>query len=219
VIKSYLQWLQNSDFDPNCIGCKQGLSHGDLVRLGCYGKRFGLVVDILDVMHLACLRKELTNDGGGTVLQNANCPVCSMPIVKDLTKQSVLMAQLREALGKFEDWRLQLPQFTQGPSEPMPREGMVALEFGPRPTYMDQNYSSGRSASRKLLNSDEGRERLFEEEIGFVVRLMRNLGQVAVNCLTLRNVRFGITRRNWMAFAILLISGFALLRLIYAVVY
>jgi hypothetical protein len=41
VIKSYLQWLQDSDYNPNCRFCNNILSdeqYGDCVRLTCYGE-------------------------------------------------------------------------------------------------------------------------------------------------------------------------------------
>ena len=41
VVQSYLQWLQDSDYSPNCSLCSKDLSqasNGECVRLTCYGK-------------------------------------------------------------------------------------------------------------------------------------------------------------------------------------
>jgi len=41
VVQSYLQWLQDSDYDPTCRLCGKNLADdgcGKCVRLQCYGK-------------------------------------------------------------------------------------------------------------------------------------------------------------------------------------
>ena len=41
IVQSYLQWLQDSDYDPTCRLCGKNLNEdecGDCVRLTCYGK-------------------------------------------------------------------------------------------------------------------------------------------------------------------------------------
>ena len=41
IVQSYLQWLQDSDYDPNCRLCGKSLgeeSSGECSRLTCYGK-------------------------------------------------------------------------------------------------------------------------------------------------------------------------------------
>lgn len=47
VIKSYLQWLQDSDYNPNCSLCNHVLSdeqYGDCVRLTCYGEYMNIIM-------------------------------------------------------------------------------------------------------------------------------------------------------------------------------
>lgn len=47
VIKSYLQWLQDSDYNPNCRLCNNVLSdeqYGDCVRLTCYGEYINIIM-------------------------------------------------------------------------------------------------------------------------------------------------------------------------------
>lgn len=38
IVQSYLQWLQDSDYNPNCALCNNPLTAQDTVRLVCYGK-------------------------------------------------------------------------------------------------------------------------------------------------------------------------------------
>lgn len=38
IVQSYLQWLQDSDYNPNCTLCNNPLTAQDTVRLVCYGK-------------------------------------------------------------------------------------------------------------------------------------------------------------------------------------
>lgn len=38
IVKSYLNWLQDSDYNPVCTLCNGSLAEGDVVRLICFGK-------------------------------------------------------------------------------------------------------------------------------------------------------------------------------------
>lgn len=38
IVQSYLQWLQDSDYNPNCSLCNDPLTAQDTVRLVCYGE-------------------------------------------------------------------------------------------------------------------------------------------------------------------------------------
>jgi len=47
VVQSYLQWLQDSDYDPTCRLCGKNLADdgcGKCVRLQCYGKVTGVSI-------------------------------------------------------------------------------------------------------------------------------------------------------------------------------
>uniref|UniRef100_A0A8C3ML23 Zinc finger protein-like 1 n=1 Tax=Geospiza parvula TaxID=87175 RepID=A0A8C3ML23_GEOPR len=37
IVRSYLQWLQDSDYSPQCPLCQAPLGERDTVRLLCYG--------------------------------------------------------------------------------------------------------------------------------------------------------------------------------------
>lgn len=51
IVQSYLQWLQDSDYSPNCRLCNNPLISQDTVRLVCYGK----IVNILDLLSFVLL--------------------------------------------------------------------------------------------------------------------------------------------------------------------
>ena len=38
MVQSYLQWLQDSDYNPNCAFCDEELANESCVRLSCYRK-------------------------------------------------------------------------------------------------------------------------------------------------------------------------------------
>lgn len=38
IIQSYLQWLQDSDYNPICEICTKSLAEGECIRLTCYRK-------------------------------------------------------------------------------------------------------------------------------------------------------------------------------------
>ncbi|KAK3755130.1 hypothetical protein QZH41_017504, partial [Actinostola sp. cb2023] len=38
IVKSYLHWLQDSDYNPVCTLCNGTLAEGDVLRLVCYAK-------------------------------------------------------------------------------------------------------------------------------------------------------------------------------------
>ena len=40
VVHSYVNWLEDSDFDPTCSLCSNALDQGEVIRLVCYGEVF-----------------------------------------------------------------------------------------------------------------------------------------------------------------------------------
>lgn len=38
IVKSYLHWLQDSDYNPVCTLCNGSLAEGEVVRLICFGE-------------------------------------------------------------------------------------------------------------------------------------------------------------------------------------
>ena len=93
-VRSYLQWLQDNDFDPNCSICHLPLlsspattttttttttnttGSGEVVRLGC-----------LDVFHVQCLNGVLNELAQNTALAGYTCPLCNAPILQPPSQQ------------------------------------------------------------------------------------------------------------------------------------
>lgn len=40
IVQTYLQWLQDSDYNPICELCSKDLKQEDCIRLICYGNFF-----------------------------------------------------------------------------------------------------------------------------------------------------------------------------------
>lgn len=70
IIKSYVQWLQDSDYNPICLLCMESVEHGEVVRLACY-----------DLFHWECFNKwALENHGETTPTSKYLCPDCKSPV-------------------------------------------------------------------------------------------------------------------------------------------
>ncbi|CAF0717654.1 unnamed protein product [Brachionus calyciflorus] len=65
IVQSYVQWLQDSEYNPICILCKKLLSEEPTVRLICY-----------DVFHWACLDKYASELPENTAPAGYQCPKC-----------------------------------------------------------------------------------------------------------------------------------------------
>lgn len=73
VVKTYLQWLQDSDFDPSCRLCGDVLNDGQnakTIRLKC-----------LDIFHVNCLDRHARSLPANTAPAGFACPTCSEPIL------------------------------------------------------------------------------------------------------------------------------------------
>lgn len=92
VIKSYLSWLQDSDFSPLCSICSTSLDNGTLVRLMC-----------LDLFHVDCLNKVCNEKPNTTAPAGYTCPVCSMGIIPSEGAGGAVANGVRIAFGNS-DW-------------------------------------------------------------------------------------------------------------------
>ncbi|RUS78667.1 hypothetical protein EGW08_013555 [Elysia chlorotica] len=89
IVKSYLQWLQDSDYNPICSLCQQSLSseeYGECVRLTCY-----------DVFHWRCLSHYFQQMPAQTAPAGYVCPLCSTCIFP----QSNLVSPVADSLRSF----------------------------------------------------------------------------------------------------------------------
>lgn len=66
VIKSYLQWLKDSDYDSTCSLCGTNLEDEDCIRLICY-----------DLFHKKCLDEREEKLPANTAPSGHSCPACS----------------------------------------------------------------------------------------------------------------------------------------------
>lgn len=98
IVKSYLHWLQDSDYNPVCTLCNGGLAEGDTVRLTCY-----------DVFHWDCLNRFASSLPPNTAPAGYTCPNCKIcvfppenlvsPVAEALKKKLMNVNWARTGLG------------------------------------------------------------------------------------------------------------------------
>ncbi|XP_033217588.1 zinc finger protein-like 1 homolog [Belonocnema kinseyi] len=88
IVQSYLQWLQDSDWNPICGLCSENLSDGDCIRLICY-----------HVYHWACLDKYARNLPATTAPAGYTCSTCHSRIFPETNLVSPVADVLREKLA------------------------------------------------------------------------------------------------------------------------
>uniref|UniRef100_A0A3B3UYN6 Zinc finger protein-like 1 n=1 Tax=Poecilia latipinna TaxID=48699 RepID=A0A3B3UYN6_9TELE len=88
IVQSYLQWLQDSDYNPNCALCNNPLTTHDTVRLICY-----------DVFHWACLNNLASRLPLHTAPAGYQCPSCQGPVFPPSNLASPVADVLREQLS------------------------------------------------------------------------------------------------------------------------
>eukprot|EP00045_Choanoeca_perplexa_P005078 m.43315 g.43315 ORF g.43315 m.43315 type:complete len:279 (-) comp12916_c0_seq1:1400-2236(-) len=92
VVKTYLQWLNDTDFDPNCQLCKSSLDDGrETIRLPCF-----------DVFHWECLDKYAKAFPAHTAPAGFNCPVCRTQMIPPAHNVSPVAQQARKKLATAE---------------------------------------------------------------------------------------------------------------------
>jgi len=121
VVQSYLAWLQDSDYSPDCQFCQAPLNNEqDCVRLVCY-----------HLFHWVCLERHCRALPPSTAPAGYTCPCCSSPIFPPDNLVSPVADKLRQILQDV-NWAragLGLP-LLQEREERKPD----AVPSGPRPT-------------------------------------------------------------------------------------
>lgn len=110
IIRSYLSWLQDNDYDPNCAFCHKSLTDNsqETIRLMCY-----------DVFHWSCLREYFRTFPLNTAPDGYTCPICNAIIFPASNHASPVAEQLRAKLATV-DWATRLPlSMSDGASIPM----------------------------------------------------------------------------------------------------
>ncbi|XP_058382449.1 zinc finger protein-like 1 isoform X2 [Diceros bicornis minor] len=88
IVQSYLQWLQDSDYNPNCRLCNVPLATRETTRLICY-----------DLFHWACLNERAAQLPRNTAPAGYQCPSCSGPIFPPANLAGPVASTLREKLA------------------------------------------------------------------------------------------------------------------------
>eukprot|EP00052_Salpingoeca_macrocollata_P025714 m.234443 g.234443 ORF g.234443 m.234443 type:complete len:345 (-) comp22473_c1_seq6:1222-2256(-) len=90
VVKTYLAWLQDSDFDASCKLCHSGLDgKQEVVRLLCH-----------DLFHVDCLDKYCrANFPPNTAPAGFQCPSCKTAVVPPAPNTSPIACQVRDKLA------------------------------------------------------------------------------------------------------------------------
>jgi hypothetical protein len=155
IVQSYLQWLQDSDYNPNCDFCQRELSRETCVRLVCYRKKrhyvmkMELIIHIRfsDVVHWACLDKHARQLSSDTAPAGYTCPLCHECLFPASNLLSPVADALRETL-KDVNWAragLGLPLLDEK-VEKKPESMTASIEHppvGPRPAPEGQNRIPG----------------------------------------------------------------------------
>ncbi|CAH0395277.1 unnamed protein product [Bemisia tabaci] len=88
IVQSYIQWLQDSDYDPVCQLCYKKLVLGDCIRLTCY-----------HVFHWKCLDEYARQLPSTTAPAGYSCPTCHSKIFPPSNLVSPVADELREKLA------------------------------------------------------------------------------------------------------------------------
>lgn len=88
IVQSYLQWLQDSDYNPNCRLCNTLLSSKETVRLVCY-----------DLFHWSCLNDLASQLPPNTAPAGYQCPSCQGPVFPPNNLVSPVASTLRDKLS------------------------------------------------------------------------------------------------------------------------
>ncbi|XP_074604730.1 zinc finger protein-like 1 homolog [Brevipalpus obovatus] len=90
IVQSYLQWLEDSSYQPVCILCNQNLSSDTCVRLLCF-----------HIFHWNCLDNHAKNLTANSSQSDSiiNCPTCRGPLVPPNEVSSPLAEELRRLLS------------------------------------------------------------------------------------------------------------------------
>ncbi|RVE63521.1 hypothetical protein OJAV_G00137140 [Oryzias javanicus] len=88
IVQSYLQWLQDSDYNPNCALCNNPLAEQETVRLVCY-----------DVFHWACFNSLASRLPLHTAPAGYQCPTCQGPVFPPTNMASPVADVLKDKLS------------------------------------------------------------------------------------------------------------------------
>ncbi|CAF0825557.1 unnamed protein product [Didymodactylos carnosus] len=120
IVRSYVQWLQDNDYNPNCLLCNTSLTdNGETIRLICY-----------DLFHWSCLNYYYQNLPLNTAPDGYQCPQCKQCIFPQLNLVSPIADQLRQKLSTVTWARagLSLPLIDDHRSQQQPSQQLTETE-------------------------------------------------------------------------------------------
>ena len=90
IVRSYLSWLQDNDFNSNCSLCQRSLTDTDeeTVRLVCY-----------DLFHWSCLDEYFRSLPSHTAPDGYTCPICQQCVFPSENLLSPVADELRKKLA------------------------------------------------------------------------------------------------------------------------
>ncbi|KAM9847287.1 zinc finger protein-like 1 isoform 1-T2 [Aulostomus maculatus] len=133
IVQSYLQWLQDSDYNPNCCLCNTPLIAQDTVRLVCY-----------DVFHWSCLNSLASQLPLHTAPAGYQCPSCQGPVFPPSNLASPVADVLKEQLSSV-NWAragLGLPLIEEPVGEFLETTANDVTDYSDWSTFDTQKQSS-----------------------------------------------------------------------------
>ena len=99
IVRSYVSWLQDNDYNPNCALCQRSLSEisEETIRLICY-----------DLFHWSCLNEYFRSFPNHTAPDGYTCPTCHTCIFPPPNLVSPVADHVRAKLTTV-NWANRLP--------------------------------------------------------------------------------------------------------------
>jgi hypothetical protein len=99
IVRSYVSWLQDNDYNPNCALCQRSLTETgeETIRLICY-----------DLFHWSCLNEYFHSFPNHTAPDGYTCPTCHTCIFPTSNLVSPVADHLRSKLSTV-NWANRLP--------------------------------------------------------------------------------------------------------------
>ncbi|XP_065661784.1 zinc finger protein-like 1 homolog isoform X2 [Hydra vulgaris] len=87
IIKSYVNWLQDSDYSETCSLCLESVKQGEVIRLTCY-----------DLFHWDCFNKWALKFSENASSASYQCPDCKAPVFPSTALVSPVADVVRQRL-------------------------------------------------------------------------------------------------------------------------
>ena len=110
IVRSYVSWLQDNDYNPNCSMCQQSLNEtaDETIRLVCY-----------DLFHWSCLDQYFRSFPSHTAPDGYTCPTCHTCIFPPKNLVSPVADHVREKLASV-NWATSLSSLATNDSSTHP---------------------------------------------------------------------------------------------------